>query len=65
MPKIKTKKSVKKRFKWNKKGKVKRGRSYRSHILTKKSGKRKRGLRKSGIVSHTQERTIKRLMPYG
>ncbi|MBL7157673.1 MAG: 50S ribosomal protein L35 [Candidatus Omnitrophica bacterium] len=65
MPKIKTRKSVKKRFKFTKKGRIKRGRSFRSHILTKKSRKRKRALRKAGLVSKTEEKTIKRLMPYG
>jgi len=65
MPKIKTKKSVKKRFKLTKKGRIKRGRAFRSHILTKKSRKRKRKLRKTSLVSKTQERTIRQLMPYG
>lgn len=64
MPKIKTKKSVAKRFKKTKRGKIKRSRAFKSHILTKKSGKRKRGLRKSGIVSKTQAKTIKTLLPY-
>ena len=65
MPKIKTKKAVKKRFKFTKTGKIKRTRASRRHILTKKSRKRKRGLRKQGFVSKGELRTIKRLMPYG
>ena len=65
MPKIKTKKAVKKRFRITKKGRIKRGRAFRSHILTKKSRKRKRKLRKASLVSKTQEKTIRQLMPYG
>ncbi|MCQ9206921.1 MAG: 50S ribosomal protein L35 [Omnitrophica bacterium] len=65
MPKMKTKKAVKKRFKFTKTGKIKRTRSSRRHILTKKSRKRKRGLRQQALVSKGELRTIKRLMPYG
>ena len=65
MPKIKTKKAVKKRFKFTKTGKIKRTRAGGRHILTKKSRKRKRGLRHQALVSKGELRTIKRLMPYG
>lgn len=65
MPKLKTRKAAKKRFRFTKKGRIKRSKSLRRHILTKKSGKRKMGLRKSILVSKTQEKTIKKLMPYG
>lgn len=65
MPKLKTRKAAKKRFRFTKTGRLKRSKSGRRHILTKKSRKRKRGLRKAGFVSKTQERTIKKLMPYG
>lgn len=65
MPKLKTRKALRKRFKFTKKGKIKRSKSSKRHILTKKSGKRKRGLRKASLVSKTQARMIKRLMPYG
>ena len=65
MPKIKTNKATSKRFKLTGKGRVKRTRSSKSHILTKKSRKRKRGLRRKGIVFKGEERTIKRLLPYG
>ena len=65
MPKIKTRKAVKKRFRMTKKGRIKRSKAFRSHIRTKKSKKRKRNLRKSALVSKTQERTIKKLLPYG
>ncbi len=65
MPKLKTRKAVKKRFRFTGKGRIKRSRPGKRHILTKKSGKRKMNLRKSGLVSKTQERTVKRMMPYG
>lgn len=64
MPKMKTKKSVAKRFKVTGTGKLKRAKAFKSHILTKKSTKTKRNLRKTGYVSETQEKTMKILMPY-
>ncbi|KZL93659.1 50S ribosomal protein L35 [Clostridium magnum] len=64
MPKMKTKKSVSKRFKVTGTGKLKRAKAFKSHILTKKSTKTKRNLRKTGYVSETQEKTMKTLMPY-
>jgi len=65
MPKLKTRKAAKKRFRFTGKGRIKRSKSSKRHILTKKSGKRKMGLRKSDLVSKTQEKSIKKLMPYG
>ena len=64
MPKIKTHKGAAKRFSLTKSGKVKRGSAFRSHILTKKSTKRKRGLRMPAYASHANEATIKKLIPY-
>jgi len=64
MPKMKTKKSVSKRFRVTGSGKLKRGKAFRSHILTKKTSKTKRNLRQTGYVSETQEKTMKILMPY-
>ena len=64
MPKIKTHSGAKKRFKLTKNGKVKRGKAFRSHILTKMTTKRKRGLRKSGYVDKTNEAAIKKMLPY-
>ncbi|AYD39777.1 50S ribosomal protein L35 [Clostridium fermenticellae] len=64
MPKMKTKRSVAKRFKVTGTGKLKRSKAFKSHILTKKSAKTKRNLRKAGYVSSTQEKTMKELMPY-
>lgn len=64
MPKMKTRRSAAKRFSKTGTGKLKRNKSYRSHILTKKSPKRKRQLRRSGLVSATDLSRVKLLLPY-
>lgn len=64
MPKIKTHSGASKRFRLTASGRVKRGKAYRSHILNKKSTKRKRGLRKISYASKANEATIKTLIPY-
>lgn len=64
MPKLKTKRAVAKRFKPTGTGKLKRSKAYRRHILTKKSTKTKRSLRKPGLVDSTNEKTMKKLLPY-
>ena len=64
MPKIKTHSGAKKRFKLTKSGLVKRGSAFTSHILTKKTTKRKRNLRQGGYVDVTNEAAIKRMIPY-
>lgn len=64
MPKIKTHSGSKKRFKITKNKKVKYWHANKSHILTKKTSKRKRNLRKSSIVNKSNERAIKTLIPY-
>lgn len=64
MPKIKTHSSSKKRFSLTATGKVKRSKAYKSHILTKKSTKRKRNLRKSTVASAANAAIIKMLIPY-
>jgi len=64
MPKIKTHRGAAKRFSLTKSGKVKRGKAYKSHILNKKSTKRKRNLRKIGYLSPANEASIKTLIPY-
>jgi len=64
MPKLKTHSASKKRFNLTGTGKVKRNKAYKSHILTKKSTKRKRNLRKSAIAHDTNAATIKMLIPY-
>jgi large subunit ribosomal protein L35 len=64
MPKIKTHRGAAKRFSFTGTGKVKRSKAYASHILTSKTKKRKRNLRKSAILDHTNEKAIKKLLPY-
>ena len=65
MPKMKTHRGAAKRFKFTGGGKIKRSKAYKSHILTKKTTKRKRRLRKSGLVAKSDEARMKRMMPYG
>ena len=64
MPKIKTKKGALKRFKRTGSGKLVRNRAFASHIMTKKSRKRKRNLRKSTIVAKVEVKKVARLLPY-
>ena len=64
MPKIKTHRGAAKRFGGTKNGKVKRGKAFRSHILNKKTTKRKRHLRKMCYLSSANEATIKSMIPY-
>ncbi|MCL2087974.1 MAG: 50S ribosomal protein L35 [Oscillospiraceae bacterium] len=64
MPKIKTHSGAKKRFSLTKSGKVKRSHANKSHILNKKTTKRKRGLRKGTYADKTNEAAIKLLIPY-
>ncbi|MBU2556808.1 MAG: 50S ribosomal protein L35 [Bacteroidetes bacterium] len=62
MPKMKTKSGAKKRFKLTGTGKIKRKHAYKSHILTKKSTKRKRNLTYSGLVHKTDEKNIREML---
>ena len=63
MPKMKTHKGAKKRFKVTGSGKVKRYKAFKSHILTKKTSKRKRNLRQSGLIAtNGEQKRIKRLL---
>ena len=64
MPKMKSHRGAAKRFKLTGTGKLKRAKAFKSHILTKKSSKTKRNLRKAGYVSEAQEKVIKKLLPY-
>jgi large subunit ribosomal protein L35 len=64
MPKMKTKRGAAKRFKLTGSGKIKRSKAFTSHILTKKTTKRKRNLRKSGLVDSTDIKGIRRILPY-
>ena len=62
MPKVKTNSSAKKRFKVTATGKIMHQRSFKRHILTKKSTKRKRNMRKDGMVSDANMHFVKRLL---
>lgn len=62
MPKQKTNRSAAKRFRKTGSGRFRRNKAYRSHILTKKSAKRKRKLRRPTLVSKADERRVKRLL---
>ena len=64
MQKVKTHRASEKRFNLTKSGKVKRAKAYKSHILNKKSTKRKRGLRQIGYVSPADAAVVKKLIPY-
>jgi large subunit ribosomal protein L35 len=62
MPKVKTNSSAKKRFKVTGTGKITFQKAFKRHILTKKSTKRKRGMRKDGEVHATQLHFVRRLL---
>ena len=64
MPKMKTSKSAAKRFKLTGTGKLKRNKAYKRHILTKKTRKNKRNLRKPAMVDATNIKTMKKILPY-
>ncbi|MBQ0083451.1 MAG: 50S ribosomal protein L35 [Clostridiales bacterium] len=64
MPKIKTHSGAKKRFKLTKNGLVKRGHAFKSHILNKKTTKRKRNLRKVVVADATNVAKVKKMIPY-
>lgn len=65
MPKLKTHKGIAKRFKITKGGKVKRGSAGRGHLLGHKASKRKRKLRRPAMVSKSDVKNVKKLLPYG
>jgi large subunit ribosomal protein L35 len=62
MPKMKSNRAAKKRFKTTATGKIKREKAYKSHILTKKSPKRKRNLRTATTVSNGDSKRVKRMI---
>ena len=64
MPKMKTHRGAAKRFSLTKSGLVKRGKAYKSHILNKKSTKRKRNLRKGGYICAAEQKNVRELIPY-
>ena len=64
MPKMKSNRGANKRFRATGRGGIKRAKAGKSHILSTKNRKRKRGLRKSALVDQANEKSIRRLLPY-
>jgi large subunit ribosomal protein L35 len=64
MPKMKTSRAAAKRFTKTGTGLLRRNKAYKSHILTKKTTKRKRNLRKSTITDRTNAPNMKKILPY-
>jgi len=64
MPKMKTNRGAAKRFKKTGSGKITRSKAFTSHILTKKSTKRKRKLRQGGLVDGSNLKGVRRILPY-
>jgi large subunit ribosomal protein L35 len=64
MPKIKTNRAAAKRFRKTASGKIKAGHAFKSHILTKKSTKRKRGLRAPNHLKACDTKGVARMLPY-
>jgi large subunit ribosomal protein L35 len=64
MPKIKTHRGMAKRVKVTASGKVKRSRAFHSHLLSSKSPKRKRNLSQTVMVHSTNEKNVKKMVPY-
>jgi large subunit ribosomal protein L35 len=62
MPKLKTSRSARKRFRKTGTGKVRRNHAFKNHILTKKTTKRKRALRKAALVHPSDMKRIRRLL---
>jgi large subunit ribosomal protein L35 len=65
MPKMKTHRGAAKRFKSTASGRFKRGKAYKSHILTKKTTKRKRKLDTPTLIDKTDHKKVQRMLPYG
>ena len=64
MPKLKTHRGLAKRVKVTATGKIKRSRAFHSHLLSSKTRKRKRNLSKTVVVHSTNEKNVKKLVPY-
>ena len=64
MPKMKTKKGAAKRFRVRGSGSIKRGGAYKRHILTKKTTKRKRQMRRRSAVDQTNTAAVRAMLPY-
>jgi len=65
MPKMKTKRGAAKRFNVQGSGGIKRSKAFLRHILTKKTTKRKRGLRGTTMIDDSNRRAVKAMLPYG
>ncbi len=64
MPKMKTHRGAAKRFKRTGSGKIRGSHAFTSHILEKKSPKRKRNLRKTSVLNSTEQKRVEKLLPY-
>ena len=64
MPKLKTNRAAAKRFTKTGTGKLKRNKAYKRHILTQKTTKKKRDLRKQAMMEKTNEKVMKKILPY-
>ena len=64
MPKMKTNRGAAKRFKATGAARIRRAKAFSSHILTKKSTKRKRNLRKASLIAEVDTKAVRRLLPY-
>ncbi|MGH9749095.1 MAG: 50S ribosomal protein L35 [Candidatus Polarisedimenticolia bacterium] len=65
MPKMKTKKSAAKRFRVTAGGRIKRSRAFKRHLLTSKTTKRKRHLDIEALISKSDTRRVREMLPYG
>ena len=65
MPKMKTHRGAAKRFKFTGSGRIKRSKAYKSHILTKKTTKRKRALDTPTLIAEVDQQKVERMLPYG
>ncbi len=65
MPKMKSNRGAAKRFRKTKSGKFKRSKAFAAHLLTGKSAKRRRNLRKAAILSKADQKRVEAMLPYG
>ena len=65
MPKMKSNRGAAKRFRKTKSGKCKRSKAFAAHLLTGKSAKRRRNLRKAAILSKADQKRVEAMLPYG
>lgn len=64
MPKMKTNKAAAKRFRMTKNGKLKRNKAFGAHLLTGKSAKRRRNLRRATMLTAADTKRVKAMLPY-